>query len=250
MPYRKLPNSVPAVIRTLKAARDEWKITAAPDRAITADHWAKLDDAAPASLLNLVLNEASHVELAQAGQAPLTTQVSQVAARLTMNVSHFHQVLDLGIARGTFAAGARSYYGRDVSATAIPDLSTFDAVGEEAGNIVTGEVARKTAEGAGHIPMALPSAAEVDALRTQFSTLGDQSEQAQVHTDKQREELQAIYPEAQTLAVDICDTVEFFYRKDPDDSSRRVKCSRWGVVYVYDQPAAPAPAPAPAPPPV
>ena len=35
MPYRKLPNSVPAVIRTLKAARDEWKNTPlAADRAI------------------------------------------------------------------------------------------------------------------------------------------------------------------------------------------------------------------------
>jgi hypothetical protein len=34
--------------------------------------------------------------------------------------------------------------------------------------------------------------------------------------------------------VDICDTVEFFHRKDPDPSSRRAKCARWGVVYVYD----------------
>jgi len=245
MPYRKLPNSVPAVIRTLKTARDAWKITAATDRAITAEQWAKLDDAAPASLLNRFLKEASDVDLALAGQAPLTTKLSQAAAQLTMNVSHFHQVLDLGIARGTFAAGARSYYGRDVNATAIPDLATYDAVAEEAENIVKGEAARQTAEGAGYIPMALPSAAEVGALLTQFQTLENQSEQAQVNTDKQREELQALYPEAQALAVDICDTVEFFHRKDPDDSSRRVKCSRWGVVYIYDQPAAPTPPPAP-----
>jgi hypothetical protein len=248
MPYRKLPNSVPAVIRTLKAARDEWKITAAPDRAITADQWAKLDDAAPASLLNRLLKEASDVDLAQAGQAPLTTEVSQSAAQLTLHVSHFHQVLDLGIGRGTFAVGARSYYGREVGATSIPDLSSYDAVAEEAENIVKGEAARQNAEGAAFVPMALPSAVEVGALLTQFQTLENQSEQAQVHTDQQREELQAVYPEAQALAVDICDTVEFFHRKDPDDSSRRVKCARWGVVYIYDQPAAPAPAPAPAPP--
>jgi hypothetical protein len=49
--------------------------------------------------------------------------------------------------------------------------------------------------------------------------------------------------------VDICDTVEFFYRKDPDDSSRRAKCERWGVVYVSDAaPAAPPPTPTPTPP--
>src|SRR6266566_9876661 len=101
MPSRKLPNSVPAVIRTLKAARDTWKITPnAADRAITPEQWAQLDDNDPNSLLNRLLKEASDVDLAQAAQAPLTTEVSQVGARLTMHVSHFHQVLDLGIARG------------------------------------------------------------------------------------------------------------------------------------------------------
>jgi hypothetical protein len=248
MPTRRLPNTTPAVIRTLKAARDTWKITpVATDRAITADQWAKLDDANPNSLLSRFLKEASDVDLAQAAQAPLTTEVSGLGARLTMHVSHFHQVLDLGIARGTFAAGARSYYGRDVNASAIPDLASYDAVAEAAENIVTGEAARATAEGGSHIPMALPSAAEVGALRGFFLNLHNQSEQAQVNTDTQREELQALYPEAQALAADICDTVEFFYRKDPDDGSRRTKCQRWGVVYIYDQPAAPTPTPTPTP---
>ncbi len=247
MPSRRLPNSVPAVIRTLKTARDEWKNTVAAARAITTDQWAQLDDAAPASLLNRLLKEASDVDLAQASQAPFTTQVSLTAAQLTMHVSHFHQVLDLGIVRGQFAAGARSYYGRDVNATSIPDLTTYAAVDEAAENIVKGEAARQTAEGAGYLPMALPSAAQVGTLLTQFKNLSYQSEQAQVNTDQQREELNALYPAAQALAVDICDTVEFFYRKDPDDASRRVKCQRWGVVYIYDQPAAPAPTPTPTP---
>ncbi len=248
MPYRKLPNSMPAVIRTLKTARDAWKNTpVAADRALSADQWAKLDDAAPTSLLNRLLKEASDVDLAQAGQSPLTTQVSQTAAQLTLHVSHFHQVLDLGIVRGKFAVGARSYYGRDVTATTIPDLSSYGAVAEAAESVVKGEAARQTAEGAGYIAMALPSAAEVGAWRAQFNTLLGQSKQAQGNTDKQREELQALYPEAQALAEDLCDTAEFFYRKDPDASSRRVKCARWGVVYLYDQPAAPAPTPIPTP---
>jgi hypothetical protein len=49
------------------------------------------------------------------------------------------------------------------------------------------------------------------------------------------------------LAVDICATVEFFYRKDPDAASRRAKCERWGAVYVADaEPVAPTPPPTPA----
>ncbi len=40
--------------------------------------------------------------------------------------------------------------------------------------------------------------------------------------------------EAQALAVDLCDTVEFYFRKNPSASSRRAKCIRWGVVYIYE----------------
>ncbi len=170
---------MPSVIRTLKAARDRYKITPVPaDRAISSDHWSKLDDAAPASFLNRLLKEASDVDLALAAQAPLTSAGTQKAAQLTLYVSHFHQVLDLGIARAIFAPGARSYYGRDLNATALPDLSTYAAVVEAAGKIVTGEAARAAAEAAPtfdsgatfdsglhwdgtHVPMALPTAAEV-----------------------------------------------------------------------------------------
>jgi hypothetical protein len=235
MPYRRIPNSMPAVLRTLKTARDTYKTTPiAAERAITAEQFAKLDDANANSLLSRLLKEASDVDLAQAAQAPLTTQLAQTAARLTMFVSHFHQVLDLGIARGTFAAGARSFYGRDVHATAIPDLATYDAVADAAEKIGAGETARSVAEGAGYRPMDLPNASEIAVLSAQFDTLRAQSRQAQTHTDTQREEAGALYPEAQALAVDLCDTVEFFYRKDPDPASRRAKCVRWGVVYIYE----------------
>jgi len=242
---------MPAVIRTLKTARDAWKNTPVPAaRAISADHWAKLDDAAPASFLNTLLKEATDVDLALAAQAPLSDQFGQAYARLTLFVSHFHQVLDMGIARGAFAAGARGYYGRDIGATTIPDLTNQIAVMEAAERVVTGEAARATAEGAAHVPMALPSAAEVATLRTQFLTLRNQRDQAAVKTDREREELSAYYTEAQALAVDLCDTVEFFFRKDPDAGSRRTKCERWGVVYHFEpseEPPTPTPNPAPNP---
>lgn len=249
MPSRRLPNSIPAVIRTCIKARDTYKNTPVPaDRAISAALFALLDDADPLSLLNRQIKEASDVDLAEAAQAPLSTNLKVSAASLTTHCSHFHQVLDMGITRGAFAAGARAYYGRDVGADSIPPLTTYDEVATAAGNIVTGEAARATAEGAGYVPMALPSAAEVGTVRAQFTTLRNQQQQAFVNTDTQREEAMALYPESQALAVDICDTVEFFYRKDPDASSRRQKCERWGVVYIFEpgEPGAP-PANPPAP---
>src|SRR4051812_40214106 len=113
MASRKLPNSAPAVLPTLITARNTWKITAAPDHLISAVHWTKLDDTVPAALLNRFIKELSDVDIALAAQIPLSNAISQQAGRLTMFVSHFHQALDNGIARGAFSMGARTFYGRD-----------------------------------------------------------------------------------------------------------------------------------------
>ena len=188
-----------------------------------------------------------------------------------MLVSHFHQTLDMGIARGTFAPGAREYYGRPIHAATIPDLSTHDAVMTAAQKIVDGEAARAAAEGpgtpvtynsgvkydsgvkynsttGGYVPMAMPGAAEVGAALTEFRGLIGQSGQAKDSTSQQRKTSKGLYPQAQALAVDICDTVEFFYRKDADAASRRADCRRWGVPYVsnHNEPEPPAPPTPPA----
>ena len=226
---------MPAVIRTLLTARDKRLNTPlAAERAITDAHFAQLDPAIPTSLLNRVLKEATDVDLALAAQAPLTTLLNQTGARCTMFASHFHQVLDLGITRSEFAPGARAYYGRGIHDTTLPDLSTYAAVQTALDAIVRGEANRFSEEGAAYIAMSHPSAGECGGLLSGFLNLLRDSETSRQHTDTQREELQALYPEAQALAVDICDTVEFFYRHDLNPASRRTKSRRWGVVYFYE----------------
>lgn len=243
MPYRRLPNSIPAVLRTLKTARDKYKNTANPaDRAIPAEQFARLTDAGPPpSFLTGFEKECTDVDLALATQAPLTSDLSQKAARATLAVSHFHQVFDLGVARGIFPASARRFYGRDITATTLPPLGSYDEVAEAAQKIVDGEAARAAAEGGSYVAMALPSATEVRDAMTAFGGARTAAQGATEKTDREREEAGALYVEAQALAVDICDTVEFFYRKDPGAGSRRAKCRRWGVVYVFGEGETPDP---------
>lgn len=250
MPNRRLPNTISSVIRTLTTAREAWK-QFPQDRLITPAHWAKLDDSNAASFLNQLLKEAGDVPLALAAQAPLTGALSQTVARLTVFVSHFHQVYDLGVARGVFTPGSRAFYGREVTATTLPDLSTIGAVIEAAGRIAAGEAARNFAEGAGHVAMALPSAAEVAAVHAEAVQKRAASEAAKLHTDTQQGELAVLYTEAQKLAVSIINTIEFHLgeRPDLDDAGRRRIARHWGVVYVNDDGTAahePEPAPEPA----
>ncbi len=251
MPFRRLPNTTASVLRACKAARDQYLATpVVADRAISAAQFAQLDATVPTSLLNRFIKESSEADHALALQAPLTSATSQKAARLEMFVSHFHQALDNGITRGAFAAGSRSFYGRDVSNPVLPPMGSYEELAEAAAKVLSGELARATAEGALYQVMTNPTRDEVEAAAVDFNAAWAASKGALTNTDREQEEAMALYPEALALAIDLADTVEFFYRKDKVASSRRVKCRRWGVVYVFGEGETPDPEdPTPPPPP-
>ena len=235
MPSRRLPNSQPTVLRTLTAAREAWK-QFPTDRLISPIHWGKLDETAPTSFLNRFLKETGDVQTALAAQAPATSAVSVAIDRLALHVSHFHQVYDLGVARGVFTPAGRAHYGRDFTAGSLPDLSTHAAILEAGAQIATGEAARAAAEGAAHIPMALPSAAQVAAVHTDAIAKRAAAETAKLDTDTEQNEVAALYPEAHALAVSIINTIEFNLSERPDlDAPGRRRIARaWGVVYIND----------------
>jgi hypothetical protein len=238
MPHRRLPNTNSSVIRTLTTASGAWTDYPAA-RLISDAQWAKLDQAQPTSLLSRLLKEAGDVPLALAAQAPLTDASTRGLARLTLFVSHFHQVYDFGVARNAFTAGGRAFYDRDVGAAVLPDLTTATAVLTAASKIAPGEAKRQTAEAAAFRAMALPSAAEVTAVYAEVEPLHRQSEVAQAFTAQQQNELSALYPAAQKLAVAICNTVEYHLENDDqythlDAPARRRLARIWGVVYIYE----------------
>ena len=212
MATRRLPNTITSVVRTLTTAREAWtKFPAA--RLIDPAHFAKLDAANPQSLLSKLQKEAGDVPNAIAAQAP-TDASNKGLARLTLFASHFHQVYDFAIARSLYAAGTRAYYGREVSNATLPDLSTAAAVFTTAKAIVAGEAKRAQEQGSQYIAMTNPSAAEVAAVLTEVEAIHNQSEIAKAFTALQQNELSALYPEAQKLAVTICNTVEYHLEND------------------------------------
>jgi hypothetical protein len=236
MPSRRLPNSQVAVLRTLTSARDAWKQFPG-DRIISATHWTKLDDGAPASFLSRLLKETGDIETALAGQAPATSALTEAVDSLALHVSHFHQVYDLGVARGVFTAAGRAHYGRDFTAESLPDLSTIPDILEAGAKIGPGELARQAADGpASHTPMALPDASEVAAIHANAVAKRAAAETAKLHTDTQQGEAAAMYPEAHALAVSILNTIEFNLSERPelDAAGRRRIARAWGAVYIND----------------
>src|SRR5690242_16104033 len=127
MPYRRTPNSTPSIRRALVAARDQYAATSvAAERAISVEQFAHLDPAQANNLLNRFLKAETGVDAALAAQLGATRELNASAETLRTFVSHFHQVLDLGIERGVFNPEVRAWYGRDGAATSIPNLDGLD----------------------------------------------------------------------------------------------------------------------------
>lgn len=251
MPHRVLANSIPTAHRVLKKARDQYLLTTNPaERALSVEQFAGLDPVnppAPAlpSFLNRFLKETGEVDIAIGEQGTATDTFSAARKRAGMFVSHFHQAYTSASratsspppdAATTDAASATPPSPTRAMMTTWPTPSTPSS---------KGEADRQAADGAAFVAMSNPSAAQVAAVRTAFTTARNPKQLALQKTDREREEASVMLPEALERCKDIYDTVEYFYRKDTDDGSRRQKCERWGVAYVHEDATPPVPTPLP-----
>jgi hypothetical protein len=84
--------------------------------------------------------------------------------------------------------------------------------------------------------MGFPSAAEVASVFADAKLKRAAAETAKLATDTEQNELAALYPDAQRLAVSIINHIEFNLneRHDLDAPGRRRIARAWGVVYIND----------------
>ena len=241
---RRSPQSGAAIFQALKTAGvTNSEIILPEENPLTAAHKTKIDLNVPTSFASRFIKEYREIDIALGQQGPLTEELNRLADRLRKFDSYFLQVVDFAIDLQVFPSGtgARAFYGRDLTGGPLPDLITYDNLETVADTIVAGEAARLVSEGPGAVPMPFPTASQVGSARDEFHDARLLSQAAIRRTDKEREDLQALYDEGLALVLDIWDTVEFFYRHDPDPSSFRAKCARWGVVYVFEQTEPPTP---------
>jgi hypothetical protein len=200
------------------------KSVSSPDAAISAGSITDLD-AFKADLDTKV--GAMNADLQAQLNASLEEDSTLTICR--MHVSHFLQVLNLGIARGVYPASARTFFGLDANQEQLPPLNKENDVVQWALQIKSGDAARVTAGGAA---MVNPTAAQVDAVYNTYKTKHDLQSETKDDYDDSQQAVAAMFEPGKTMVTDLWDQVEFFYRNQPDEPSKRRKCREWGVVYV------------------
>lgn len=221
---RRKPNSNIGRQKALNNARD--KNTATPGNDVLKASTAA-NITSQATVYNTAMQDAANAK------ALFNTKTAQKDAGVDESrqfTSHFIQVFNLGVLRGKYVAGHRSFYHLDVDTGAVPDMRSEDNVKLWGHYIVDGDAARITAGG---VAMANPDATEVstqlgamEILLADHSTLYDDM-------DGKQEIIEDMNPDIDDLIEQAWDEIESTYAKESPES-KRANCRQWGVVYVTD----------------
>ena len=233
MPFRQLPASDAQRLAALTAAHTKWNNTAADDRVLTAAHFASLDLGDPNSLHSVFKRDVGEAGTALSAQSGVTDEATTALAAVIQVSSHFIQVFNLAVARGTFPRSDRAHYGLDVSRSDTPVMNSYADAEQWAGRLVDGEAARLAAAPAGQpaTPMAMPAVGEVAAARQTLADTRRRQSTAKDTYDKEQSDVETGRGPVDTLIADMWDTIEFQLRT-LDGPSRRRRAREWGVVYL------------------
>lgn len=193
-----------------------------PGSPLSADTVTRLNDLLPR--LELEMQERGSALAVQAG---LTRLKNPLRKKLRAHIRHFIRVFNMGVKREVFHPADRTQYGLPFKGARLPRLQTDADLVMWGGRIVSGEQARVAAGGT---PMAMPSAAEVDAQLTAFKAVHGQHSTSKDTYDREQADVEKLRKDVDELIADIWDEVLFHFRKETPPSLRR-KARLYGVTY-------------------
>jgi hypothetical protein len=221
MPYRRLPNTNQARLRSLRKAVSMGEVF---DPAFS---YKTLEEAKGF----LVRYERALSEYKQCSEKQASTnkkhQNTIKFARLY--ISHFIQVLHMCIARSEIKAENKLLYGLDENSSVVPDLSSEENLLEWGKKIIEGEYQR-TAKGG--VSIYNPSIAKVRVHYDIFVESYNDQKVLQSNTVRTIENISQLNEAADALILDIWDQVETKFSQLPQPD-RLEKCQEYGLIYYY-----------------
>lgn len=225
MPYRRLPNTDQARIRSLRAlaAKDE-----------------SYDIHEPVISLNTlaaIRNFLPKFEAAQKYYAECYARQVKAASSHYRNVrmarlyiSHFIQVLNLAMIRNEIRTSQRDLYGLSAQHNTLPDLASETALARWGRNIIEGE-GKRTSQGG--IPIYNPTIAKVKVHYDLFIESYERQKNLQALTGQSLEALASLRDEADRLILDAWNQVEKTFADVRPHEKRLDLCRDYGLIYYY-----------------
>jgi hypothetical protein len=224
MPYRRLPKTDSARVRTLKIVID------------MESQYSFHNIPLSYNLLNKAKTQLSLFEHHQ--NMYLDTykkwQNNNVGFRTALNnirlyVSHFIQVYNMAVARGELKKNGKNYYNLPLDTTALPDLSNEENVLRWGQYLIEGERQRVVAGGA---PMSNPTISSLSVNYEIFKEMRAEQQFLQIAIQHKRTNFNAERNKTDSLIKEIWDEIEDNFSQLPPDE-KIAECTKCGVIYYY-----------------
>ena len=226
MPYRRLPNTDKARIRSLSAAVSKMKNSyyyapvLQPELLNRAEKRLQIFMEAEERYLKSFENQTNYSK-SELYQSRLKN------AR--MYVSHFLTVFNLCVKRGEIKASDRVFYSLEEENGELPDLSSDIAVIRWCENTIQGE---KTRMSHGGTPIFNPTIAKVNVHYELFKELYDKQCEMRQLTEESLTVVSLMRPQMDELILEVWNSIENYF-SDLDGDEKMKACIDYGVIYYY-----------------
>jgi len=224
MPYRRLPNTDSARMKSLKSALEKGKDLPPFKLAFSANSLRKIQAVLP-QFENAISEHKNSLNL----QANKNREYQKRLKKVKLYISHFIQVVNLAIARGDLATETRNYFAMGDEEKKVPSLTAEEDVVWWGEQLIKGEQSRRNK---GKNPITNPTIALLKVHFDKFmeyhnyqKSLKDRSQRAQDHLNQRRSQVDGVIQQ-------IWNEVELTYSDLPEEM-RREKASEYGLVYVF-----------------
>ncbi|NDP19960.1 MAG: hypothetical protein GZ091_02600 [Paludibacter sp.] len=224
MPYRRLPNTDQARLRSLRIAIQQSDKQSFGDLIVSYKtiHEAK-------TYLGIFEKQLNQYQQTLESQVSANKRYQQIVHNARLYISHFIQVFNLSVIRGDIKKDHKLFYQLDPNVHNVPDLSTEAALLHWGKCIIDGENERIRNGG---LPIYNPAIAKVKVHYEVFKEYKSTQKIYQNTTNRNWEELDNLRHKGDEIILDIWNQIEVKF-KDEKPFTKLTKCQLFGLVYYY-----------------
>lgn len=225
MPYRRLPNTDQARLRSLKQATHKADMLRVYDLAFSQKILVRIQSFLPS--FEKALTEYQQVMEQQNRQGNAYRELLKNAR---MYVSHFIQVLNMAVLRGEIKPEQQLLYGLEAETRCLPDLSADYHVYEWGQKIIDGE---RTRIMHGGTPIYTPSIANVKVKYERFKESYNRQKYSHSNLERHHNTIISLRETADELIADLWNQIESYYSEENDQNKKIESCKDYGIIYYY-----------------
>ncbi len=223
MPYRRLPNTDSARLKSLRSAFEKGKDLPPFKLAFSPRSYLNVQSVLPL-FENAIHEHKNSLNL----QAEKNKEYQKRIRKARLYISHFIQVVNMAITRGELPTDTRGYFGLEEEKK-LPSLNTDEEVIEWGNKLIEGEKKRRYK---GLNPVTNPTIAVVKVHFDKFLEFHNHQHSLKKRSQYAQDQLNEKRSRVDGIIQQIWNEVEDTFQDLPEEIKRE-KATEYGLVYVF-----------------